>query len=364
MKILVINFAYANQVFNSNGTLKILERNMNILKRNFSEANIITYTIFYYKSKFESFFYFLRGFCGGLTPKDIKEIRLLLVHQQVDCVFLNTSRVGLLCKYIKTVPIITFFHNIETVFLHSSIKYFGPLKKIFYFIVKIRGVSVSEKYALRYSKKLITLNRRDSDGLEKIYGRKADLIFPTTFDDVYNADLAMKYDVAGTENTLLFVGVDFFGNTDGLFWFIEKCLDKINAPLWVVGNSMNKYANKYPGKRVTFFGYVDDIALYYYKASAVVLPIISGGGMKTKTCEALMYGKTIFGTSEAFEGYEALKCAENGLLCNTQEEFVTNINRFLAAKKSNINNYSREVFVNNFSTGLWEKRIRDFFTAI
>jgi len=36
----------------------------------------------------------------------------------------------------------------------------------------------------------------------------------------------------------------------------------------------------------------------------VILPIISGSGMKTKTAEALMYGKSIIGIKEAFEGYK------------------------------------------------------------
>lgn len=36
----------------------------------------------------------------------------------------------------------------------------------------------------------------------------------------------------------------------------------------------------------------------------MVMPIFSGSGMKVKTAEALMYGKFLIGTKEAFEGYE------------------------------------------------------------
>ncbi len=36
----------------------------------------------------------------------------------------------------------------------------------------------------------------------------------------------------------------------------------------------------------------------------IISPIFVGGGMKVKTCEALMYGKNIIGTSESFEGYD------------------------------------------------------------
>ena len=48
--------------------------------------------------------------------------------------------------------------------------------------------------------------------------------------------------------------------------------------------------------------------------------------MKTKVAEALMYGKRIIGTREAFSGYE-FNAEEVGWLCNTKEEFVAALRR-------------------------------------
>lgn len=42
--------------------------------------------------------------------------------------------------------------------------------------------------------------------------------------------------------------------------------------------------------------------------------------MKTKTAEALMYGKTIIGTKEAFEGYVLDEKAMK--LCSNAQEFI------------------------------------------
>jgi len=236
--------------------------------------------------------------------------------------------------------------------LKSNLRHFNPLKRCVYSLVKKRPAYICDKYACSYSAKIITLNSCDSVELERIYGRKADLLFPTTFDDQYDDAAARACDVPDNAPALLFIGANFFGNTDGLFWFIENCLDDIHAELRVVG------------KNVRFHGYVDDIAKCYYQARAVVLPIISGGGMKTKTCEALMYGKTIFGTQEAFEGYDALGYKEKGWLCNTKEEFVANINGFLARERSKINEESRAVFLNNYATQGWEQKIRAFFDTV
>ena len=55
---------------------------------------------------------------------------------------------------------------------------------------------------------------------------------------------------------------------------------------------------------VTVVGSVENLDEWYNKADLVVGPIFKGEGMKTKTCEALMYGKRYLGTDEALEGYE------------------------------------------------------------
>jgi hypothetical protein len=55
---------------------------------------------------------------------------------------------------------------------------------------------------------------------------------------------------------------------------------------------------------------------------------------------------------------------EKGWLCNTKEEFVANINGFLAQERSKINEESRAVFLNNYATQGWEQKIRAFFDMV
>ncbi|HSF13623.1 MAG TPA: glycosyltransferase, partial [Erythrobacter sp.] len=60
-------------------------------------------------------------------------------------------------------------------------------------------------------------------------------------------------------------------------------------------------------------GAVDDLSPWYAGAALVIAPILSGSGMKTKVAEALMHGKRVAGTSEAFVGYGAEVLAANHL---------------------------------------------------
>lgn len=67
--------------------------------------------------------------------------------------------------------------------------------------------------------------------------------------------------------------------------------------------------------------------------------------MKVKTAEALMHGKTIVGTKEAFEGYET---NTPGIFfeCHDKNEFINAINKLLSQKHL-YNADSRELFLKN-----------------
>jgi hypothetical protein len=360
MNILIINSINSRERGLSGGLI-VSNNNILTLKKIFG-INARVYDVPYYPSRLYSFLYSLINRIAGITSKEIKNIIKIIMNTRFDYIFLNTSRFGFLAKVLHkyNIPIITFFHNIEVIFYAASLENSAFLQKLLYHPMKT-AISKSEKNIVEYSEKIITLNKRDASKLKQMYRREADFIIPMFFKDNYSSSIAAKYDKKDGGNKLLFVGADFFGNTEGLFWFIENCLDMIDADLLIVGNGMDKYKNKYSKKRAFFIGYVDSIDDYYYQTDAVVLPIISGSGMKTKTCEALMYGKTIFGTTEAFEGYDALDFTVNDWLCNTQEEFIRKVNRYLVNKTTRINNYSRKIFLENYSDFAIEKKFREIF---
>ena len=68
--------------------------------------------------------------------------------------------------------------------------------------------------------------------------------------------------------------------------------------------------------------------------------------MKTKTAEAMMFAKTIFGTTEAFEGYE-VDYEKIGGLCNSAQDFISKINQFDLSQY--YNDYSRSVYEEKYS---------------
>ena len=102
----------------------------------------------------------------------------------------------------------------------------------------------------------------------------------------------------GSPKKGLFVGSYFFGNVDGLKMFIHNVLPHTDMQLTVVGKGMKKL--NIDNSKVTIYDGVKSIASFYIDADFVIAPIVSGGGMKVKIAEAMMYGKKIVGTPEAF----------------------------------------------------------------
>ncbi len=290
----------------------------------------------------------VQGYLGGLTHGDIEPIIKMIIQEKIDVIFISHSLLGKLSYIIKkhfpTMKIITFFHNVELHYAKEYLRVSGYSRLPFYLLAKY-----NELYSIKYSDYYLVLNSRDDKLLQETYCVKSHLILPVSYEDKFEESrvVANGRDIV----TLLFVGVDFFPNIEAMRFFIKYVLPFVDAKLIIVGKGMDKYEDEFLSlvedvSKIEVNGFVDDLAEYYYNASAVIAPIFSGGGMKTKIAEALMYGKTIIGTSEAFEGYK--KDDRSMKVCNTKEEFINILNEKNVFSLSNFNKFSREIFLNNY----------------
>lgn len=331
----------------ANGGDWVNQRNILALKEIYSE-NFYIYPV-KCKNSITTFLNLTRNYMLGLSPTIVKDIIRYIGINNIQSVFLATSKFGKLAQYLKqrfpNIKIYIFFHNIEKKYTAEEFRVTPSLKNwLIYQVTKY-----NEKRACKFGDKLIVLNERDNSLLNQVYGLKADLQLPTTFIDKYNPNLKQITSKPAEQFTLLFIGFAFFANIEGIKWFIENVLpDLRNCKLQIVGNGMDKIFTS--NKNIEVHGYVEDLATFYYNTDAVILPIFSGGGMKTKTAEALMYGCPIIGTKEAFEGYE-LDCSRIGGVANTKEDMISHIchlqqdNNFLTDARL----YARSIFINKYN---------------
>src|SRR5215211_106650 len=103
----------------------------------------------------------------------------------------------------------------------------------------------------------------------------------------------------------LFVGGAFYANQSGIKWFVENVVPEVSIKTCIVGKGLEALRGELERDgKVEVVGAVDELGHWYRNAKVVIAPIFDGSGMKTKVAEALMYGKRIIGTREAFSGYE------------------------------------------------------------
>lgn len=352
-----INFGAA---YTSNRNYKLLKKIINtdilIFSNNKLDAN---YLIPKAKNKFETFYYLILG-RFGYNKKNEKKILKIIENQGYDYIFLDSSLLGGLCKKIKKtfpkIKIITFFHNIEYNFQKERARIEGKVYYLLWFIGYL-----NEKKSVIYSDKKIVLNQRENRELEKIYSKTSEYIIPLSFED--------KFEEKKLENSskvnYLFLGANFYSNLEGVNWFIENVIENLEGKLYVVGKNFEHMKHKLEvNNQVKVIGTVEKTDDWYYKKNIIVSPIFSGAGMKTKIAEALMFGKYIVGTTEAFEGYD-IDYNEIGGICNSKFEFIEKIRdveKKIVNEKYNVK--SREYFIKKYSWETTEKLFRKMFDEI
>ena len=146
-----------------------------------------------------------------------------------------------------------------------------------------------------------------------------------------------------------FLGSYFKPNNDGVLFFIKNVLPHVKIDFKVIGKGMSKLKQENSCmEAIEVVSDAPDLRPYFEEADFMILPIFAGSGMKVKTCESLMYGKNILGSTESFEGYH-VDTDKVGGLCNTAQEYIDRIQYFIQHPVPRFNKYSREFFVRNHS---------------
>ena len=107
----------------------------------------------------------------------------------------------------------------------------------------------------------------------------------------------------------LFVGSGSLHNVDGMEWFLRECWPLVRAALptaelHVIGTVCARLGAAVDG--VVLRGTVDDLAVEYEAASAVVVPLRVGSGLKVKLVEALCHRTAVVTTPVGAQGLMAL----------------------------------------------------------
>ncbi|MFP4557677.1 MAG: glycosyltransferase family 4 protein [Bacteroidales bacterium] len=169
---------------------------------------------------------------------------------------------------------------------------------------------------------------------------------------------------------IAFLGaLDWAPNQEGLLWFINKVWPKVRSrlvsvKLHVAGRNAPQWLeDKITGKDgVHYHGEVDDANSFLLNYPVVVVPLLSGSGMRVKIVEAMLLGRIVISTSIGAEGIHANDGAD--LLLADNPESMANLIVDLSSKPTEAINISSNAYkfaVSNFDSDRIGENVYDFY---
>jgi glycosyltransferase involved in cell wall biosynthesis len=239
-----------------------------------------------------------------------------------------------MARYLDVVPAghrIYDAHNAE--FLLQRRLADGPARvpRRVYSRLQWRRLERFERRVVRRSRMTLAVSNHDANQLLALAGCEADVRVVPNAIDVSAYPFAPQRPDA--QANLLFVGkLDFRPNADAVRWFIDHVLKALDGPrLFAVGAEPPAWlvAAGQHDDRIAVTGYVADDRPYLARATALILPLHTGGGSRLKALIALASGLPIVSTRVGMEGLDA-EPGRHFLLAETAAEWITSVRRLLA----------------------------------
>jgi glycosyltransferase involved in cell wall biosynthesis len=235
------------------------------------------------------------------------ELKSVLEENNFDIIQLEGLYV---CPYIPVIKkyssakIVYRAHNIEhEIWDRTAINSQG-LKK-WYLKILARRIRKFEKRLLNDYDLIVPITDRDSALLDKLGNRKPSHVSQTGIDSSVLIPNAKNLE----HPSLFHIGsMEWTPNQEGLVWFMDNCWNEIhkkypdlkfyvagrNAPVWL--------QKKLEAPNVVFEGEVADAYEFMNSKSIMIVPLISGSGMRIKVIEGMALGKPIVATTVGTEG--------------------------------------------------------------
>jgi len=249
-------------------------------------------------------------------------------------------------------------HNLEYIIWERLSKQTGSVAKKTYLKLLAKQLKKYELNVLNQVDGIAPISKRDADDFRKLGAEQPIEIIPFGLNiSKYKADNDSNKDL----NLFHLGSMDWAPNLEGLDWFLEKIWPVINtkepeASLYLAGRDMPDrfFEMEYP--KVVVVGEVEDAIKFIKSKSIMIVPLLSGGGIRVKIIEGMALGKAIISTSVGAEGIHYTH-KKDIWIADTPNEFAEAVRFFKSNPKKIIEfgsnarklveqEYSNEVIIN------------------
>ncbi|MDO7847768.1 glycosyltransferase family 4 protein [Hymenobacter sp. M29] len=202
-------------------------------------------------------------------------------------------------------PLVLRAHNVEyTIWQMLAGRETNPLKRRFLKTMADR-LEKFERRHLRQFDAIAAITEADADRLRALHCPEPIVFIPA------GADLArLQPDPAirPQSRTLFMIGsLDWLPNQEGVEWLLREVWPTFHAEfpdveLHIAGRNAPAHLLNLKAENVTMHGFVESAPAFMQQHGLMLVPLLSGGGMRVKIIEGMAVGKAILSTKLGAEG--------------------------------------------------------------
>ncbi len=250
----------------------------------------------------------------------------LLQQNSYDIIQLETlylaPYIDTIRKYSKAI-IAMRAHNVEHEIWERITENTSSIPRKWYLNHLTKKLRKYEQAQLNKYDLLIPITARDLEIFKSFGFKKKAIVSPIGLDgsDYRENNKSFKRDIS-----LSFIGsLDWKPNIEGLEWFLKNVWGDLNKEnptlqLHIAGRNTPDWLLNRNIPNVTVHGEIESASEFINKHSVMIVPLLSGSGMRAKILEGMALGKVVLTTSLGLEGIDA-QHLKNVLVADTPEEF-------------------------------------------
>ncbi len=295
-----------------------------------------------------------------------KKLKEILEEEHFDVVHLEslflTPYIGTIRKYSKA-KLVLRSHNLEHLIWERLANLEKNKAKKIYLKHLSKKLKKYEKGVLCEVDAIATISSEDTKRFNSFDCEKPLKTIPFGIDLENYSKVEAKYG-SGLNLKLFHIGsMDWMPNTEAVNWFLDDVFSELSeVELHLAGKNMPTYMMQNDHKNLFVSGEVESAIDFMAKFDVMIVPLLSGSGMRIKIIEAMALGKTVVTTSIGIEGINAEDGTEV-LIANTTKEFVQQINKLKKNPKlvASIGQNARQFIERNHSNSNIIDRLIDLY---
>lgn len=257
-------------------------------------------------------------------------------------------------------------HNVEHEIWQRNASIQTNRFKRWYFNHLAHRIKNAEVNLLKGIDLLVPISLRDQQMLEQLGYCGSSFISPTGYCLSDSRDMNKDFEMPSVFHL---GGLDWIPNQEGIFWFLDNCWPHVlssvpDAKFYVAGrNATQGLIAKINGyQNVVFVDEVEDSAKFMRSKAVMVVPLLSGSGMRIKIVEGMALGKAIVSTSIGAEGIE-IEDEKHIIVADTPYLMAKSIVKLLVDKKEilRIGKNAQEFVNQNLDNAVLTRNLADFY---